>query len=295
MKLHEDTQPKDEENAEKVDFRWRNLLKIGGLSAISAVVIVLIEAVVVTIWQPPATVVGWFNLFQRNRLLGLLDYAVLDAAVIALLGPMFIGVYYATSRENRALMTLAMPFTFAGIASYWASNTTFQMLFLSDQYAAATTDAQRLVYLASGQAIYSVSQYGMFYSMGFLLVAFAGVTAAVSMLRYHVFNKTIAYVGVAANLVMIGNYVSFVFVPTTSTLQQAFAPIGGILLFVWWILVGLKLFQLGHKPSQSLKTELVQERGGPAEVRLLLSESPNSEGEGEAGGDSVERSFEPSV
>jgi len=50
-------------------------------------------------------------------------------------------------------MTIALGLGLGGIALYFAVNPTLSMLYLSDQYAAATTDAQRSAFLAAGEAL----------------------------------------------------------------------------------------------------------------------------------------------
>jgi hypothetical protein len=59
-------------------------------------------------------------------------------------------------RLNGASIALAATFGFVGIAVYFASNQAFSMLSLSDQYAAATTDAQRSMLLSAGEALLAI-------------------------------------------------------------------------------------------------------------------------------------------
>jgi len=239
-------------NAETSDSRWKGLYKVGGAAALSAVVVVLVEAIVIstTIGIQPITTIDWFTLFQNNRLLGLIDHALLDIAVITLLGPMFLALYAALRRANETYLTVATPIAFAGIAAYVATNTSFNMLFLSDQYAAATTDAQRSMILAAGQAISAIDQYGMFWSMGFILVTVASLIIAVVMLRSNIFSKVTAYVGILASVLVLANYISFAFVPATFVVPTIFAMGGWLLMMIWWSLVGRRLFQLGRGVSK---------------------------------------------
>ena len=90
---------------------------------------------------PPSTVIDWFTLLQNNRLLGLSLLNLFDIVDYALVGLMFLALYVALRRANGSYMAIATILGFVGIAVYFASNTAFSMLSLSDQYAAATTDA----------------------------------------------------------------------------------------------------------------------------------------------------------
>jgi hypothetical protein len=116
-------------------------------------------------------------------------------------------------------------------------------------YSAATTEAQRAAYLASGQALDAVSQYGLFYSMGFFLVAIAGLIVSMAMLRSKIFNKIVACVGIVANVLSLGNYVGSALASTNIAWLAAIVITGGLLSFIWWALIGLKLCQLGRKPA----------------------------------------------
>jgi hypothetical protein len=240
----------DGPNSEGVDARWRGVYKVGGACALTAVAVVLLEFVVLTIWPPPTTVLGWFTLFQSNRILGLVDYGILDAVIVAFLGPMFVALYFVLRRSNGTYVAVAVPFVFAGIASYWATNSSLAMLYLSDLYAAATSDAQRSAYLAAGQALNAVGQYGLLYSMGFFLVAVAGLIVSIAMLRSGVFNRTVAYVGIVGNVFTLGNYVSLALASTNISWLVVFVGIGGISSFAWWILTGLRLYQIGKSLSK---------------------------------------------
>ncbi len=48
-------------------------------------------------------------------------------------------------------MAIAAALAFVGIADYIATNAAFNMLYLSDQYAVATTDAQRSLFSRQGR------------------------------------------------------------------------------------------------------------------------------------------------
>ncbi|HET7148524.1 MAG TPA: hypothetical protein VFI73_08515, partial [Candidatus Nitrosopolaris sp.] len=52
---------------------WKNLYKVGGAAAITMAVLIPIQITVLFVWPPPSTVIGWFTLFEKNRLIGLLD------------------------------------------------------------------------------------------------------------------------------------------------------------------------------------------------------------------------------
>jgi len=67
--------------------RWKGLYKIGGVAALIAVVLILAEIIVFTIWPLPDTVVDHFALFQNSKLIGLLDFYLLEFLAYTLFCP----------------------------------------------------------------------------------------------------------------------------------------------------------------------------------------------------------------
>jgi Domain of unknown function (DUF4386) len=228
------------EAAERADIAnpaWRPLYMIGGVAALISAAIVPLAIVVYILWPPPTTVADYFAQFQSNKLVGLLNLDLL-LVIGNLLGiPMFLALYVALRRVSQSLMAVALALLLVGIAAYFASNTSFNMLALSDQYASATTDAQRAMYLAAGQSMLAIYQ-GTAFHVNYVLGAVGGLIVAVVMLRSNIFSRLTAYLGIVANVFAFGLYVPSVgiFLSILSVLP----------LPVWDVLVALKLFQLAR-------------------------------------------------
>jgi hypothetical protein len=235
-------------NADTTDPTWKSLYKVGGAAALIAVVFYLTEGIFFFfVEMPPGTITDWFSLFQSNRLLGLFYLNALDIASIALFGPMFLALYLALKRDNESYMAIATLFAFIGIAVFIAPRSaTLSMLSLSDQYAAATTEAQRSQILAAGQAVGALGQPTP-QTTGFLLIAVAVLIISVVMLRSTLFNKVTVYVGILASVLTFANDISLVIVPSLADLLMG---IGGVLWIIWWLLISRRLFQLGRDISQ---------------------------------------------
>src|SRR3712207_1578978 len=118
-------------------------------------VLIPLQIIVFIAWPPPleGSVTDWFRLFQDNWLLGLLSLDLLLLVDYVLLVPIVLALYVALRQISASLMAVATALYFVAIAAYFASNTAFEMLSLSDQYAAATTDAQRAMYRVAGQTM----------------------------------------------------------------------------------------------------------------------------------------------
>jgi hypothetical protein len=115
------------------------------------VALILVQIIVYVAWPPPAfdgPVLPWFELLQDNRLLGLLSLDLLYLVDTALLVVMYLALYVALRRTSESAMLVGTVLGLVGVAAYYASNTAFEMLYLSNQYVAATTEAQRATFLA---------------------------------------------------------------------------------------------------------------------------------------------------
>ena len=130
---------------------------------------------------------------------------------------------------------------------------TFSLLPLSDLHAAATTDTEKAIYLAAGEALSQVSTATP-QTLGFLLMAGAGLIISIVILRSHAFVRSVAlsramgYVGIAGSVAALANFGGRLLAPS---IAEILMPINGLLWFVWWILASVNLFRLARKtPAQ---------------------------------------------
>jgi hypothetical protein len=245
-------------NAETSDAGWKSLFRVGGVAALVAGILfrrnLAAEIGLFNKSPAPVTVEDWFTLLQNNRLLGLTYLNIFDIVNYALLGLMFLALFAALKRANKSCMAIATTLVFMGITTYFATNTAFSMLSLSDQYAAATTETQRNMLLASGQAMLAVNRFsdpgshpGTGGYISLLFIAAAGLITSMVMLRSAVFNRATVYVGILASAFDLVYCIVYAFVPTVDgELLAIFTiPAAGLFLMIWHIMVGWKLYHLG--------------------------------------------------
>jgi hypothetical protein len=113
------------------------------------------------------------------------------------------------------------------------------LLFLSEQYAAAPTEAQRAMILAAGQAKIAL-QFGTAQNVHYVLGAIALLIISVVQLRSDIFSKTTATMGIIANLLAFGLYVPNIGVYISILSVFPF-------LTIWLILCARTFFQLGRR------------------------------------------------
>ena len=229
-------------DAETADSRWNWLYRVGGAAVLISVVLIPISIIDYIAWPPPSTAIDSFTLFQNNRLAGLmsLDLMYLVGNVLAI--PILLALYVALRRASESFMAIATALGFVGIVALFASRPAFDMLYLSEQYAAATTDAQRAMFLAAGEAMLAIFN-GTAFHLHYIFGAIALLIVSFVMLRSNVFSKATAYVGIIANVLVFGLYVPKIGIVLSIISVFPF-------LLMWYILIARRLFQLGQGVSR---------------------------------------------
>jgi hypothetical protein len=230
------------------NIRWRTLYRAGAVAPMVALVFYLFEFSILLVGEPyPATIEGWYALAQRSRLLALWYLNALDIVSFALLGVMFLALYAALKHVGRSEALMGLYFAMLGVAVFIVPRTLhLSLLPLSHLHAAATTETERTVYLAAGEALAQVSSSTP-QTLGFLFVAAGGLTNSVVVLRRWSrggalpFTRAAAYVGIVGFLAALANYVSWLLAPAVAAIIM---PINGLLWFAWWIMVAVGLFRL---------------------------------------------------
>src|SRR5215208_5713354 len=222
-----------------VDARWSWLYKIGGAAALFSVAIIPIQLIIFIVWGQPETAIGWFNLFRDNKLAGLLAFELLFV-VNAVVGiATTLALYVALRRVNESLMAIATVLGLLEAVAFIVARPALEMLYLSNQYAAATTDDQSTIILAAGEAMLATF-HGTAFHVGINLFSLYYLIVPIVMLQSNIFGRVTAYAGIVAAILNWGLYVPGgigLFLFTLSVIP---------FLAIWLILVARKLFQLGR-------------------------------------------------
>jgi hypothetical protein len=226
--------------SEGIEPRWKGLCNAGAVAALAMLFLMILQIVIFVVWPPPTTVAGYFSLFDESWLLGLLSLDLLYIVDSVLLILIYLALYVVLRRAGESAMLIATVLGLAGIAAYFASNRAFEMLSLSSQYAAATTEAQRTALLTAGQVmleVYKGTAFDIYYVLNtIVLFIFAPV-----MLRSKLFSRTTAYLGLLAGILMI--------VPSSAGTLGLYFSLASLVPWAFWlVLIARRLLQLGRRP-----------------------------------------------
>lgn len=225
---------------ESLDSNWNSLYKIGGITALIMAAIILIQSFIFIAFPPPKTVIDFFSLFQRNPILGLLDLDLLLIIENLLLILVFLSLYAALKKINKSLMTVALTFGIVGIALLLVSReATFSMLTLSNQYANASSEAQRVMCITIGQTMLTTYNGGVF-DVSYVIGAIPLLLIPFAMFKSNDFRKSTAIIiGISGFLILVP--------PTVGMIGLLLSFLSLIPTLIWLIIVALKLFQLANQ------------------------------------------------
>jgi len=243
-----------ESRLETQNTPWKSLYKLGGAAALFAILVALTDIGLTFLpggAEAPGTMtaIEWFDLFQDNWFLGLRNLGLLpNILTLCLLIPLFLALYAVHRRTNEAYAALAVIISLVGTAIYLANNAAFPMWALSAKYAAATTEAQRTLLAAAGEAILALGED--FTPGSFTGILFAEIATIVISLVMHqggIFSKATAYAGILGGLFLAIFTIWSTFIPVFFEVAMMLAMIGGLSSIVWYILAARQLFQLGRQ------------------------------------------------
>jgi hypothetical protein len=220
-----------------VDLGWIGLYKAGGAAAVIMVAITIAQFIIFISWPPPlaGSVLDWFTLFQDNWLRGLLSFELLMIVYVCLSTLLALALFVALKRINKSLMAIYLALSLVGVIAFIAARPAFEMLSISNQYAAATTDAQRSVLLAAGEGMLAVFNGTAFY-VSYVLGSITGLVVSFVMIRSKIFSKATAYARIVSSILDFG-----LFIPAIGIFISMFSV---VFLLICNILIARRLFNL---------------------------------------------------
>jgi hypothetical protein len=226
---------------------WKPLYRIGGIAALLAAVLfrrnIGAEVSLFTGMEAvPQSVADWYALLQSNPFVGLAFLSIFDLVNYALVGVVFLALGAALWQAHKSSVALALASGLVGIAVSFASNHSFSMFSLSQQYATAASEMQKSALLAAGQALLVTLNplatwpaTGTYVSL--LLIALAGLLFSISMLSS---NRATAILGLLASGCDLAYCLTFA---TAPSLQVFWLASGGLFYMIWHLLIARNLLK----------------------------------------------------
>jgi uncharacterized membrane protein len=234
-------------NEHSISIR-KTIYRIGGIAALVTVVIGVLEVAINFLpsgGTPVETVLDLYNQLQTNTFIALRNLGLLNIFMVTLGIPIYFSLYTVFMDKNKEFAAFAMIVSFISAAIFFSTNRALSMLELSQQYALATMDHQRIVLEAAGQAMISVGKShcpGTF--IGFSLGEVAGIIMSLIMLRNHIFSKVTAVAGIIGFSMLLIYEICESFIPSIGEISMIIAMIGGLGNIVWMSTLGFRLLRI---------------------------------------------------
>ncbi len=224
---------------------WHFLYRTAAIAALFSVILFLFQIVAYFVWPPPSTVIGHFSLLQSRPLVGLvsLDFVIIVDEVLAI--PICLALYLSLRSFHESLVLIATALSAVSIVCFLIATPALNMLYLSHQYAGASTTAERDGLLGAGQAVLS-SWLGTPYEVGYVLGSIDMILISIVMLRSRIFSGFTAYMGFLSGAVGFG-----VYVPKVGVFISILSVVG---MQIWYVMIALTLLRLSkHHVNQRIK------------------------------------------
>jgi hypothetical protein len=229
-------------SAETVDSSWKGLYTWGGISALLDGVLSFIGiALAFRLGALPSGGEAVLKFLAGQTTLVYTIYGIIILGDI--LGVLFLlALYLALKGVNKNAMLAATGFLGLGLVLDLGVTVIswIGLITLSQNYTAATSDAQRAAYVAvADYALAVIAVSGPIFSL--VISSIGALIVSLVMLR-GVFNRATAYIGIAASIFGFIYGIS-VFVPALTILFIIAVLLPGI----WYLLLGSRLYRLGKR------------------------------------------------
>lgn len=230
----------------------RLIYKIGAFATIFVLAGILLDIVIGTITggditSLPKTAIERFNQLDQNPLMGLYNMDFLNAIIQLVFIPAYFALFAAHKNTSvKWEAKLAFIIFLAGTTLLVTGNTSLTMLDLSNKFASADSESQKMLYAAAGEAMLARGAHGsLSVLIGFLLPNIAGILMSFVMIKGGIFGKKASYAGLIGSFLMVIYLLLVTFAPGVDSMATVFAMPGGILLIIWIISFMISLFRLG--------------------------------------------------
>lgn len=213
---------------------WSYLYRTAAIAALISVGLFMFQIVAFFVWPPPSTVSGDFALLQSRPVVGLvsLDFVIVVDEVLAI--PIWLALYLSLHRLHESLVLIATALSAVSIECFLIATPALNMLYLSHQYAAASTAADRDGLLGAGQAVLS-SWFGTPFQVGNVIGSIGMILISYVMMRSQIFGKFIASMGILAGALGLGMYL-----PRVGLFISILSVVG---MQVWYVMIALTLLR----------------------------------------------------
>ena len=240
---------------ETSDKQLKYILKTGAVTTIIVLCGIVMDMIIGSITGGnlaalPQTAIERFNQFKENSFMGLYNLDLLNIVNQIILIPSIFALYVAHRNTNKPSALLSLILFLVGTTIFITGNSALTMLDLSHKYFGASSEEQKMLITAAGEAVLAKGSHGSFsVIIGFTLPTIANGLMSSVMLNGKVFSRLTSYFGIIGNSLMVIYIIMVTFMPGVEKMATAFAMPAGLLVMAWMIMFTIKLFRLSKIQS----------------------------------------------
>lgn len=220
-----------------MDVDYRPLFKLTNFLIIIMLLIIPLQIIIFSLYPPPNTVEGFFELYKSNVFLGLLSldflYLINNTIMIILYLSLFVALY----KDSPLTVLIAFILGIVGLVCYYGSNPSFEIFNLSRKFFDANINEQ-IIYIAAGETLlagYSGTSFNVYYVLNTIcLLLFAYI-----LIKSPIFKKSVGYWALASGFFMI--------IPSSAGMIGLIFSL--LSLIPWVVFIGLLRLEFKNKFS----------------------------------------------
>ena len=228
----------------------RVFMKFLGVLSIVLFSIIPFQAAIFFIAPPPTDVISYFDLFQRNPLLGFIDFDLNLTVDNILFVLVYIGLFLLLKRRNPVFSLIGLVFSLISVALYVVSREAiFGMLALSSQYTNAINEVDKESIITNGKMLMTLFN-GTCFNVSYCFGGIALTMFSISIIKSNLFSKAIGWLGLVIGILMLVP-------PTAGKFGFVLSFVSIIPMLPWLIMLALGFFKLGRK--QKIVTSRIED------------------------------------
>jgi hypothetical protein len=220
----------------EVDPSWTGIIKWGGLSLFIAGVIVIVFVISVGVFQvtlPLDVEKVLEDPFVPTSLF------IMTLVGEFLLFPGFLALYFTLRDDDRVKMFMATALGTFSVVMFFASRGLIISLGqISGRYLDTTDPTMKAAYLAAAEI--AERTQNVYSTMALIFLSLASILVGLVMLKGKTFSKPISYI-----VILSGVFSIFTPFAVNLGIPIVISLIGLILMLIWQVLVGIRLYKLG--------------------------------------------------
>ena len=231
--------------------QWKKIYLFGGVTAFIVFGLTLSDIIIGSITSGnlallPQTATERFLEFQESWFMGLYHLDMLNVLISATMIPVFFALSAIHREIKPATSSMALILFLVATTIFITTNTALPMLQLSGKYYSTTSETRRVLYASAGESLLARGEHGtpgVF--IGFFLLTMSNLFISFVMLNARIFKEIVGYLGIIGNFSLLIYIFLVTFFPSTRSIAVIIVAPGGILVLAWYLLIAIKLINVG--------------------------------------------------